>query len=360
MAQDFYLSAPVAAHHVYVGAMDLTGQDLLIDGKAACYRLHFAGGCLRWPAGDASPHFQEGEDGLFTGNSRSAPAAHRIQTGAPWCTVSPSGDALFMGVSPEGKDSHDQEDHLIVCYRIDRASGALEEVGAQMTGLLDSTHCSVDPSGGMLVSAQTAEPGLTSFPLRSDGTPLPAASVIRSSFEGEGSGAPSSAEMAIGGRHVLVPAADADTVWVFELHPSSGTVSTGSGANDAPSCWEAPRGSGPRRVAVHPNGLWVYVLTEMGCSIELLSYSSADGTLQTPELPQPEAEPEPGPAATAAAAAAAAAAVAANDADDDNDAEGKGKTPMSPLPPWIASSASSVSTLPKDWHHGARSTATQR
>jgi 6-phosphogluconolactonase len=260
MAQHFYLAEPACAHHVYVGAADT-------DGNTAIFRCSFAGGVLtRDDADDAAAAW--------------APAAVREgDKGAGWISAAPSGDSLYVSV----RGGPEPEQHYVAHYAIDRKDGALTEASTQQTVLLGSPHCSVDPSGRMLVSSQMKGGGVTSFPLAADGALQPAATVLP--LEGGGSGANPkrstqhfchSAQMAVGGSHVFVPDLGADKLWSFALHPESGTMSPATPADH----WVAPPGSGPRHLACHPNGEWVFLITEMGCTIEPLLYSAATGSLE--------------------------------------------------------------------------------
>lgn len=238
MAQHFYLSQPAPAHHVFVGATD-------IDGHSAVFRCSFEGGMLTRP--DPSDG-EAGEEWL--------PVAVSEEKGAGWCAVSPSGTNLYMCV----RGGPDPDQNYIARYIIDQTTGTLTDGGRQQTVLPGSPHCSVDPSGSMLVSSQMKGGGVTSFPLAADGTLESAASVL--ALEGGGSGANPrrstqhfchSAQMTVGGAHVLVPDLGADKLWSFALQPESGKLSPAAPSDH----WKSDPGSGPRHLAAHPNGKWV-------------------------------------------------------------------------------------------------------
>jgi 6-phosphogluconolactonase len=48
--------------------------------------------------------------------------------------------------------------------------------------------------------------------------------------------------------------------------------------NDPPFAAVTP-GSGPRHVTFHPNGRWVYLVNEMGCTVTAFNWDSATGAL---------------------------------------------------------------------------------
>eukprot|EP01043_Picozoa_sp_COSAG02_P087568 COSAG02_NODE_24822_length_676_cov_1.471404_1_plen_127_part_10 len=102
------------------------------------------------------------------------PAAVSTERGAGWLAVSPSGDNIYMCV----RGGPDPEQNHVARYAIDRTTGALSDKGTENTVLPGSPHCSVDPSGRMLVSSQMKGGGVTSFPLAADGALQPAATVL--------------------------------------------------------------------------------------------------------------------------------------------------------------------------------------
>ena len=245
MAQHFYLSEAARAHHVYVGGTDS-------EGHSAVFRCSFAGGVLTRP--DHAP--QEDSPGTAPSGAEWRPVAVSAERGAGWLAVSPSGANLYMCV----RGGPNPEQNHIVQYAIDRTTGAMTAKSTENTVLPGSPHCSVDPSGRMLVSSQMKGGGVTSFPLGANGALQPAATVL--AIEGGGSGANPkrstqhfchSAQMAVGGGHVLVPDLGADKLWSFMLHPESGTLSPAVPVDH----WVSAPGSGPRHLCAHPNGKWV-------------------------------------------------------------------------------------------------------
>jgi len=75
-------------------------------------------------------------------------------------------------------------------------------------------------------------------------------------------------------RFVLVADLGLDKVFVYRFNEKDGSLSS----NDPPFAMVKP-GSGPRHVRFHPNGKWIYVINEMGCSISCFNWDSDKGTL---------------------------------------------------------------------------------
>ncbi len=72
------------------------------------------------------------------------------------------------------------------------------------------------------------------------------------------------AVIAPGGQHVIACDLGDDTLLVFE-RPGKGVV--------APIRYKAQSGSGPRHVAFHPAGQWVYCIHELNCTLTLWDWS---------------------------------------------------------------------------------------
>ena len=74
------------------------------------------------------------------------------------------------------------------------------------------------------------------------------------------------------GAHVLVSDLGQDKIYSYAIDGAAGIVATHQ-------VYEAPPGSGPRHMAFHPNGKWVYVLCELDGNVVVCDWDSAAGTL---------------------------------------------------------------------------------
>jgi 6-phosphogluconolactonase len=75
-------------------------------------------------------------------------------------------------------------------------------------------------------------------------------------------------------RFVLVPDLGLDQVRIYRYDKDAGTLTP----NDPPFA-TLPPGSGPRHLTFHPNGRWVYVISEMAGTVTLFNWDSQRGTL---------------------------------------------------------------------------------
>ena len=75
-------------------------------------------------------------------------------------------------------------------------------------------------------------------------------------------------------RFALVADLGVDKVFVYRFNEKDGSLTP----NDPPFAAVKP-GSGPRHVKFHPNGKWVYLINEMGCTATGFNWNAAKGSL---------------------------------------------------------------------------------
>jgi len=76
-------------------------------------------------------------------------------------------------------------------------------------------------------------------------------------------------------RYALVADLGLDKVFVYRFNDQDGSLTP----NDPPFATVKP-GSGPRHVKFHPNGKWVYVINEMGCTVTGFKWNAEKGSLK--------------------------------------------------------------------------------
>ena len=75
-------------------------------------------------------------------------------------------------------------------------------------------------------------------------------------------------------RFVLTADLGLDKLFVYRFDEKTGALTP----NDPPFATVKP-GSGPRHVKFHPNGKWVYLINEMGCTITAFNWNTTTGAL---------------------------------------------------------------------------------
>lgn len=182
----------------------------------------------------------------------------------------PKLDVLYS-TSPQG----------VVAWRIVRSGGGppkLEKLNERESGDGSSTHVSVDPTGGVLLSAQYGGGSVASYPLKEDGSIGMRTSLLKHDqpsgvvADRQDACHPHSVFTTPDNRYAVVPDLGADRVFVHKLDPGSARLMPhGSVAT--------PAGSGPRHLKFHPSGKWGYVVNELAMSVTALAYNADAGEL---------------------------------------------------------------------------------
>ncbi|ASU85104.1 hypothetical protein CDO52_21965 [Nocardiopsis gilva YIM 90087] len=155
--------------------------------------------------------------------------------------------------------------------------GALTHLGTVATGGASPCHISVHPSGHHVVVANYADGSGAVHAIGDDGAPRAASVLLRhtgSGPEAARQAGPHAHQVSLApdGRHLLITDLGTDELRCYELD----AVASGRPSAAAIAARLAP-GSGPRHVAVHPNG-HLYVTGELDSRIHILRWESATAT----------------------------------------------------------------------------------
>jgi 6-phosphogluconolactonase len=163
-------------------------------------------------------------------------------------------------------------------FDLDAASGGLtlkNEVSSQGDG---PCFVSIDPTGSMAFVANYAGGSFAAFRVTNVGTLAQAIGVFKYTQATHGPVADRQdaahihcATIAPGNGHVVTCDLGDDVLLVFPVGPGRGDYVR------VPVRVEARAGSGPRHVAFHPNGSWVYCIHELDCTIDLYDWQIQRG-----------------------------------------------------------------------------------
>ncbi len=189
----------------------------------------------------------------------------------------PAGDRLYAVSETDDYDSDGSGS--VVAFRIDPASGALEELNEVSSRGGWPCHLGIDPTGRMLIVANYKGGSVASFPVREDGTLGSAASF----FQHEGSSVHErqrgphahSADFSPDGRFAFFSDLGLDQVKVYRSDAKAGTLSP-----HVPSHVRVEGGSGPRHFAPHPSGKFAYGLNELASTVSVFALDGQAGTLE--------------------------------------------------------------------------------
>lgn len=165
-------------------------------------------------------------------------------------------------------------------FAIDRATGRLTLLNRQSAGGTGPCHVSLDQCGRCALVANYGDGSCASLPVREDGSLGEAGSTIRhqgSSVNARRQEGPHahSINPSPDNRFALAADLGLDKVMIYKLDPAGAKLLP----NDPP-CAALPPGSGPRHLAFHPEGKFVYVINELLCTVTAFGYDAARGALQ--------------------------------------------------------------------------------
>ena len=152
----------------------------------------------------------------------------------------------------------------------------LDEVASMGGG---PTHISVSPHGSTVACANYGGGSVSSYHVLPDGS----LSKCVSHFQFTGSGPykgrqerphTHSANITPDGKWVLVNDLGIDRIFIYHLNESTAEMTPAD-----PPFWAAKPGSGPRHLAFHPNGKWIYSVNELTSTVDMLHWDSKRGTL---------------------------------------------------------------------------------
>jgi len=198
-------------------------------------------------------------------------------TNPSFLAVHPSGRFLYaageissFGGAPTGKVS---------AFAIDARTGRLDLLNEQPSEGADPCHLVVDKTGRNLLVANYSGGTVAVLRIDADGRLTRASSVRVHEGTGPDKGRQEKAHahgiyLDAAERFGLSPDLGADRVFVYRFDAAKGTLEPHGAAPLEP-------GSGPRHLAFHPSGRFVYVINELRSTVTAFSYDAEKGALAT-------------------------------------------------------------------------------
>jgi 6-phosphogluconolactonase len=162
---------------------------------------------------------------------------------------------------------------------LDPASGKLHVIDKVDAQGIDATALELDAASGTLFSANHGSGDVSALPLLPDGSVGSVASVQKD----YGSGptprqhGPMAHDVALDPTHAYLLVADfgADRIFVYHFDPKTRALTP------AQTPFEPlPAGSGPRHIAFHPNGRFLFLVTELTAELRSYRWDAKEGRLQ--------------------------------------------------------------------------------
>lgn len=169
---------------------------------------------------------------------------------------------------------------VVSSFAVARDAASLRKIASQPTLGDDPTHLSVMPDGRCLAVANYTGGSVTSYRLGADGSI--SAPVSHLEYPGHGSNAERqtkshahSAQFSPDGRFLLVNDLGLDAIHVYRVDAETAKLTPLE-----PPVWTARAGSGPRHIAFHPNGRWIYSVNELDSTVDILRWHEETGRIK--------------------------------------------------------------------------------
>ncbi|MEO8582286.1 MAG: lactonase family protein, partial [Flavitalea sp.] len=172
----------------------------------------------------------------------------------------------------------DDKRGTVMSYTIDPATGFITKLNEQSTEGRGPAHVSVDPKGRFAYVANYGEGNFAIYPILRDGSLGSARQVIQ--YEGGGFDTALQKHPFV---HSVIPSADGKFIYVSSLgHDKIMIYSVSESGNFTPATIpfvSSTPGSGPRHLAIHPNGRFAFSVEEISTSIASYKRDPITGAL---------------------------------------------------------------------------------
>ncbi|MEU9157556.1 lactonase family protein [Streptomyces sp. NPDC048417] len=200
-----------------------------------------------------------------------------------WVAAHPTRPVLYVAGGEQGG--------YIRVFRIDDASGALRQldeitVEPVPTGSGGLSYIGLTRKADALLVADFAAGSAVTVPVGPDGGLRAVASVVQDVGSGpsprQSGPHPHYVIVDPSRRYALVADFGADRVFVYDYDPATHRMS--ADASEGPGSFATAPGSGPRRLAFHPNGRTLYLLNELTADIQVLRWDAKHGVLTARQI----------------------------------------------------------------------------
>jgi 6-phosphogluconolactonase len=191
----------------------------------------------------------------------------------------PSGDQFLYAVS-EVADYDDSHGGAVSAFGVDTSSGKLGLLNHQSSGGAGPCFVSLDNAGKHALVANYGGGSVAVLPIGADGKLQPASCFIQHAGAGpnksrqEGPHA-HCIKLDAANRFALACDLGLDKVFIYRFDAAAGKLTP------AEQPWlETEPGAGPRHLAFHPSGKFVYFVNELNSTLTAAAYDGGAGTLQ--------------------------------------------------------------------------------
>jgi 6-phosphogluconolactonase len=201
-------------------------------------------------------------------------------TNPSFLAIHPSGDYLYA-VGETGQ-FEGRETGFVRAFRIDRSSGKLSALNAQVSSGTGPCHLVVDAAGKAVLVANYGSGSVSSISIRDDGSLGDVLSVeqhVGSSANAQRQEGPHAHSINLDAANRFAYAADLglDKVLIYHYDAATGKLSR----QDSPPSASVAPGSGPRHFAFNPSAPFAYVINELSSTLVAFRHDPQTGALET-------------------------------------------------------------------------------
>ncbi|WP_339281599.1 lactonase family protein [Paenibacillus sp. FSL H8-0282] len=184
----------------------------------------------------------------------------------------------FLAVNKAGSVLYavsEKDQGEVYAYAIDPATKALKSLGSRPTEGGAPCYVSISPKEDYIFVSNYSGGNVNAFPVNEDGSLQEMSDQVKHVGSGiredrQEAPHPHSVIPDASGRHVLVCDLGLDQIVIYR--PEEGKLVKHRELN-------LPPGSGPRHLAVHPSGQWIYLANELNCTVTAFANDEQDANL---------------------------------------------------------------------------------
>lgn len=216
---------------------------------------------------------------LDVATGKLSPAELAAETRNPsFLAVHPSGFLLYA--IDESSDPNRTPGRGVRAYGLNGPTGVLTFLNEQSSGSAGPCHLTVGHDGRTVLVANYSGGSVAVLPLDIEGrlgAPAVVSKHVGSSVHPTRQRQPHAHAINVSpdNRFALVPDLGIDQVRIYRFEAAKAMLTP-----HAPSAVSLPPGSGPRHLAFHPNGRFVYVINELLCTMAVFAYDARRGELK--------------------------------------------------------------------------------
>lgn len=164
----------------------------------------------------------------------------------------------------------------VTSFAVDPATAKLTEISVQPSRGAGPCHLALDRTGRYLAVANYGGGNFALFPVGADGRLQPAARVVAGEGSEPGASKPLGHAVGFDANNRFLVAADKglNKMLVYRFDVSKGELTP----NEPPAAG-LPTGWGPRHFAFHPNGQWLFTISEQAATITSFLWDQKSGSL---------------------------------------------------------------------------------